>query len=337
MINELLAKVSAKQDLTYEEARQAVDEIMSGEVSPVLTSSFLTALAVKGETEDEIAGAAEGMRAKAIPFEIGGHALDIVGTGGDKSNSFNISTTAALVAAAGGVTIAKHGNRAASSKSGTADCLEALGVKIDCEPEVMRKSLEDNNIVFFFAQKYHSAMRFVGPVRKEIGIRTVFNILGPLTNPGHADRMILGVFSEEYVEKIAKALVKLNVCDAMVVYGIDGLDEISACGETKVAEIRGKDIKYYSIKPEDFGFNSVTKADLVGGTPQENAQITLDILQGGGTEAQRIAVAMNAGACIYVSTDGITLAEGIERAKEIMASGKGYDTLQAFIKTTNEQ
>lgn len=336
MINELLAKVAAKQDLTYDEAKTAIDEIMSGEVSQTVTSAFLTALAVKGETEDEIAGAADGMRSKAVPFEIGGHALDIVGTGGDKSNSFNISTTSALVAAAGGVTIAKHGNRAASSKSGTADCLEALGVKIDCEPEVMKKSLEENNIVFFFAQKYHSAMRFVGPVRKEIGIRTVFNILGPLTNPGHADRMILGVFSEEYVEKIAKALVKLNICDAMVVYGVDGLDEISACGETKVAEIRGKDIKYYTIKPEDFGFERVTKADLVGGTPQENAEITKAILKGEGTTAQKTAVAMNAGACIYVSTDGITLAEGIEKAKEIMASGKGYDVLQDFVKTTNE-
>ena len=236
MIEQLLKKVAAKQDLTYDEAKTAVDEIMSGNVSQVVTSAFLTALAMKGETDDEIAGAAEGMRSKAVPFELGCHALDVVGTGGDGSNSFNISTTAGLVAAAAGVTIAKHGNRAASSKSGTADCLEALGVKIDCEPEVMRKSLNENKIVFFFAQKYHSAMRFVGPVRKEIGIRTVFNILGPLTNPGHADRMLLGVFSEEYVEKIAKALIKLGVHDAMVVYGMDKLDEISACGETKVAE-----------------------------------------------------------------------------------------------------
>ena len=257
MIEQLLKKVAAKQDLTYDEAKTAVDEIMSGNVSQVVTSAFLTALAMKGETDDEIAGAAEGMRSKAVPFELGCHALDVVGTGGDGSNSFNISTTAGLVAAAAGVTIAKHGNRAASSKSGTADCLEALGVKIDCEPEVMRKSLNENKIVFFFAQKYHSAMRFVGPVRKEIGIRTVFNILGPLTNPGHADRMLLGVFSEEYVEKIAKALIKLGVHDAMVVYGMDKLDEISACGETKVAEVRGNDIKYYTIKPEDFGFERV--------------------------------------------------------------------------------
>lgn len=181
MIKELLVKVSAKQDLTFDEAKQAIEEIMSGEVSEAVISSFLTALAMKGETEEEIAGAATGMRSKAMEFNIGGHALDIVGTGGDKSNSFNISTTSAFVAAAAGVTIVKHGNRAASSKCGTADCLEALGVKIDCKPEVMKKSLDENNIAFLFAQKYHSAMRFVGPVRKQIGIRTVFNILGPLT------------------------------------------------------------------------------------------------------------------------------------------------------------
>lgn len=336
MINEYLEKVTANQNLTYDEAKNAIDEIMSGDVPQSVIGAFLTALAMKGETDEEIAGAADGMRSKATPFELGCHALDVVGTGGDKSNSFNISTTAGLVAAAAGVTIAKHGNRAASSKSGTADCLEALGVKIDCEPEVMKKSLKENNIVFFFAQKYHSAMRYVGPVRKELGIRTVFNILGPLTNPGKADRMLLGVFSEEYVEKIAKALIKLGVTDAMVVYGMDGLDEISACGETKVAEVRGEDIKYYTIKPEDFGFTRVSKSNLAGGTPQENAEITKSILLGGGTDAQKTAVALNAGACIYVEKDGITLADGIRQAQEIMASGKGYDVLRGFIKTTNE-
>lgn len=337
MINELLSKLVDGEDLSYEEARDAIDEIMSGEVEQSVIGAFLTALAMKGETEDEIAGAAEGMRSKAVQFELGCHALDVVGTGGDKSNSFNISTTAGLVAAAAGVTIAKHGNRAASSKSGTADCLEALGVKIDCSPELMKKSLRENNIVFFFAQKYHSAMRFVGPVRKQIGIRTVFNILGPLTNPGKADRMLLGVFNADYVEKIAKALVKLGVNDAMVVYGMDGLDEISACGETMVAEVRGNDIRYYTIRPEDFGFNRVSKDELVGGTPEENAKITTDILKGEGTYAQKLAVALNAGACIYVENDGISLADGIKKAQEIMASGKGYETLQGFIKTTNEE
>lgn len=336
MINELLYKVSTKQDLTYEEAKTAVDEIMSGEVTPVVTAAFLTALAVKGETELEIAGAADGMRSKAVPFDIGGHALDIVGTGGDKSNSFNISTVSAFVAAAAGITIAKHGNRAASSKCGTADCLEALGVKIDCEPEVMKKSQEENNMVFFYAQKYHSAMRFVGPVRKEIGIRTVFNILGPLTNPGHADRMVLGVFSEEYVEKIAKVLVKLGVTDALVVHGMDCLDEISAGAETKVAEVRGEDITYYTIKPEDFGFERVSKADLAGGTPEENAAIASAILKGEGTPAQNTAVILNAGACIYVADKGISLKDAMKQAERILASGKGYEILQGFVRTTNE-
>lgn len=337
MINELLNKVTAKNDLTYDEAKQVVNEIMSGEVSPAVTAAFLTALSMKGETEDEIAGAAAGMREKAAVFELGCHALDVVGTGGDHSNSFNISTTSAFIAAAAGVKIAKHGNRAASSKCGTADCLEALGVKIDCSPELMLKSLDENNIAFLFAQKYHSAMRFVGPIRKEIGIRTIFNILGPLTNPGKADRMLLGVFSREYVEKIAKALVMLGVNDAMVVHGLDGLDEISACDETMVAEVRGKDIRYYTVKPEDFGFERVSKEELTGGTPEENAQITRNVLQGCGTSAQQVAVALNAGACIYVENDGITLAQGIEKAKQIINSGEGMDILQGFIKTTNEE
>lgn len=337
MIKELLAKVASKQDLTYDEAKNAIDEIMSGDVSPVITSAFLTALAVKGETEDEIAGAADGMRSKALPFKIDGDALDIVGTGGDKSNSFNISTTAAFVAAAAGVTIAKHGNRAASSKSGTADCLEALGVKIDCEPEVMHKSLVQNKMAFFFAQKYHSAMRFVGPVRKEIGIRTVFNILGPLTNPGHANQMVLGVFSLDYVEKIAYALTKLGVTDALIVYGMDRLDEISASAETKIAEVRNGKIKTYYIKPEDFGFKRVRKDELLGATAEDNAEITKKILLGKGTQAQNTVVAMNAGACIYVAKKDISFEDAVKQAENIIKSGKAYDVLQGFIKTTNEE
>ena len=336
MIKDLLSKVSAKQNLTFDEAKQAIDEIMSGEVSEAVISSFLTALAMKGETEEEIAGAATGMRSKALEFNIGGHALDIVGTGGDKSNSFNISTTSAFVAAAAGVTIVKHGNRAASSKCGTADCLEALGVKIDCEPEVMKKSLDENNIAFLFAQKYHSAMRFVGPVRKQIGIRTVFNILGPLTNPGKADRMVLGVFSEEYVEKISKALVKLGVTDAMVAYGTDCLDEISASSETKIAEVRSENITYYTIKPEDFGFERVSKDDLIGGTPEENAKITTAVLQGKGTVAQNTAVALNAGAAIYAGELGITFKDAVKKALNIIASGEAYKILEGFVKVTNE-
>lgn len=336
MLKELLSKLAAKENLTYNESKEAISEIMSGECSETLISSFLTALAMKGETDEEIAGAADGMRSKALHFNIGGHALDIVGTGGDKSNSFNISTTSAFVAAAAGVTIVKHGNRAASSACGTADCLEALGVKIDCEPEVMKKSLDQNNIAFLFAQKYHSAMRFVGPVRKEIGIRTVFNILGPLTNPAKADRMVLGVFSEEYVEKIAKALVKLGVTDAMVVHGLDCLDEISASAETKIAEVRGESIKYYTICPEDFCLERVSREELLGGTPQENAKITKAILSGNGTPAQNTAVILNAGAAIYAGLLGISLEDAIRKAEEVLMSGKALEVLEGFIKTTNE-
>lgn len=337
MIKELLAKVADKNNLTYHEAKTAVSEIMSGECSPALIAAFLTALSVKGETDDEIAGCADGMRSKALHFDTDRETLDIVGTGGDKSNSFNISTTAAFVAAAAGVPIAKHGNRAASSMCGTADCLEALGVNISAEPEKMKKALDGANISFLFAQKYHAAMRFVGPVRKEIGIRTVFNILGPLTNPASAEMMVLGVFSKPFVEKVANALVKLGVKNALVVYGEDGLDEISACGETAVAEVRDGEVKYYTITPEDFGFERCKKEDLIGSTPAENAEITSAILKGNGTKAQSTAVIMNAGACIFVAQKGfVSFKDAAQQAEKILSSGKAAEILSAFIQITNE-
>ena len=337
MLKELLAKVAAREDLTYDEAKAAVSEIMSGECSPVLISSFLTALAMKGETDDEIAGCADGMRSKALFLENDFETLDIVGTGGDRSNSFNISTSASIIIAAAGVKIAKHGNVAASSKSGSADCLKALGVKVDAEPETMLKSLEKANICFLFAQRYHTAMRFVGPIRKEIGIRTVFNILGPLTNPARAKMMMLGVFSKAYLEKIANALVKLGVKNALVVYGEDGIDEVSACGETAVAEIRDENISYYTIKPEDFGFKRCNKEELLGGTPEENAEITRNVLSGKATDAQRTEVVLNAGAGIYVAEKGkLTFAEAIKKAEDTIDSGKAMAKLEEFITITNE-
>lgn len=337
MIKTLLSKVAAREDLSYDEAKSAVSEIMSGACSAEMVSAFLTALAMKGETDEEIAGCADGMRSKALKMDTHCDTLDIVGTGGDKSQSFNISTTAAFVLAGAGVKIAKHGNRAASSSSGAADCLEALGVNIQAEPQVMEKALEQDNISFLFAQKYHQAMRYVGPVRKEIGIRTVFNILGPLTNPAGARMMVLGVFSEDFVEKVAKALVKLGVTDALVVYGSDCLDEISACGETRVAEVRNNDIKYYTITPEQFGYERCTKAQLKGGTPQENAVITKNVLSGRGTYAQRAAVALNAGAGIYVAEKGkITLEQAVRRAEEAIDSKKALAALEDFIRITNE-
>ncbi len=333
MIKEAIAKLSIKENLTYDESKQCVNEIMSGEVSPVLISSFLTALAMKGETEDEIAGAAQGMREKATLLNSEKEVLDIVGTGGDRSNTFNISTTASIIIAAAGVNVAKHGNRAASSKSGAADCLEALGVNISNED--MKKVLDETGICFMFAQKYHSAMKYVGPVRKEIGIRTVFNLLGPLTNPALAKMMVLGVFSEEYVEKIAKSLVKLGIKRALVVHGKDKLDEISACGETAVAEVNGEDIIYYTITPEDFGYQRCSKADLLGGTPEENARITRDILSGKERGAKRTAVVMNAGAGIYVANPELGLRGAMKIAEEIIDSGKACEKLNEFIRCTN--
>lgn len=337
MIKTLLSKVASKEDLSYNEAKTAVEEIMSGNCTPEMVSAFLTALAMKGETDEEIAGCADGMRSRALKMDTDCETLDIVGTGGDKSQSFNISTTAAFVLAGAGVKIAKHGNRAASSSSGAADCLEALGVNITAQPEVMEKALEQDNISFLFAQKYHSAMKYVGPVRKEIGIRTVFNILGPLTNPAGAKMMVLGVFSKDFVEKVANALVKLGVTDALVVYGNDCLDEVSACGETSVAEVRNGKIEYYTITPEDFGYERCTKEKLRGGTPEENAAITKDVLSGGGTYAQRLAVIMNAGAGIYVAQKGgITLADAMKEAKKAIDSKKALKALEDFIRITNE-
>ena len=337
MIKTLLSKVAAREDLSYNEAKTAVSEIMSGACSPEMVSAFLTALAMKGETDEEIAGCADGMRSKALKMDTDCDTLDIVGTGGDRSQSFNISTTAAFVLAGDGIKIAKHGNRAASSSSGAADCLEALGVNISSEPQVMEKALEEDNISFLFAQKYHSAMRYVGPVRKEIGIRTVFNILGPLTNPAGARMMVLGVFSNDFVEKVAKALVKLGVTDALVVHGNDCLDEISACGETSVAEVRNGNISYYTITPEEFGYKRCEKSELKGGSPQENAQITKNVLSGKGTYAQRTAVVLNAGAGIYVAEKGhITLADAMKRAEQAIDNKKALKALEDFIRITNE-
>lgn len=335
MVKESLVKLTNKENLSFDDAKQCIYEIMSGSVSPGLIGSFLTALAMKGETDDEIAGAAEGMRSKAEKLNAEYNALDIVGTGGDKSNSFNISTTASIIIAASGVTVAKHGNRAASSKCGSADCLEALGVNISLEPEKMERVLSDEGICFLFAQKYHSAMKYVGPVRKDMGIRTIFNLLGPLTNPARAKMMVLGVFSEEYVSVIAKALVKLNIKRALVVFGKDGLDEISACGETSAAEINNGKITYFTIRPEDFGFDRYSKEELLGGTPQENAQITKKILSGKERGAKRTAAVMNAGAGIYIANENMTFKDAVLEAENIIDSGKAIKKLESFIAKTN--
>ena len=334
MIREAILKVTKKQDLTYEEARQVMDEIMA-EVSEVQEACYLTALAMKGETIDEITASAEGMRAAGLRLLHDMEVLEIVGTGGDGANSFNISTTSALIVAAGGVPVAKHGNRAASSKSGAADCLEALGVNIDIVPARNLEILRKINICFFFAQKYHSAMRYVGPVRKELGIRTIFNILGPLTNPAGATMQLMGVFDSSLVDPLAKVLQNLGVKSGMVVYGEDSLDEISLSAPTLVCEIRGDKFETYTITPEQFGYKTVDKSELVGGTPEENAAITRAILDGSDKGPKRQAVCMNAGAGLYIAGKAESMQDGIRLAEELIDSGAAQKKLDEFVKESN--
>ena len=337
MIKEAIVKIVNKEDLTYEEAYTVMNEIMSGETSPTQNAAFLAALSTKSakaETTDEIAGCAAAMRDHATKVDTGMDVMEIVGTGGDNAQSFNISTTSALVAAAGGVKIAKHGNRAASSNSGTADCLEALGVNIDQSPSRCVEMLREAGMCFFFAQKYHTSMKYVGAIRRELGFRTVFNILGPLTNPASPTRQLLGVYDEYLVEPLAQVLINLGVKRGMVVYGQDKLDEISMSAPTKICEIKDGWFKTYTITPEQFGFARCTKAELRGGTPAENAQITRDILSGA-TGPMRNAVLMNAGAALYLYGKADSLKSGIALAAELIDSGAALKTLEKVIEVSN--
>lgn len=329
MIKEAIVKIVNKEDLTYDEAYAVMNEIMGGETTSTQNAAFLAALSTKSakaETTDEIAGCAAAMREHAVQVKTGMDVFEIVGTGGDNAQSFNISTTSALVAAAGGMKVAKHGNRAASSLCGTADCLEALGVNIDQSPEKCVELLNKVGMCFFFAQKYHTSMKYVGPIRKELGFRTVFNILGPLTNPGSPAMQLLGVYDEYLVEPLAQVLVSLGVKRGMVVYGMDKLDEISMSAPTKICEIKDGWFRTTVISPEDFGFERCTKEDLKGGTPEENAKIVRDIL-GGQKGHKRNAVLMNAGASLYIGGKADSMKEGIELAAEIIDSGKALKTL----------
>ena len=335
MIKEAIAQLVKREDLTSEVMEQVMEEIMTGEATDAQKASFLTALSMKGETIDEITSAAKVLRSHCERFLNDMDVLEIVGTGGDGSNTINISTLSSVVVSAAGIPVAKHGNRAASSKCGTADCLEALGVKIDCAPARSAQILKDINLCFLFAQKYHPAMRFVGAVRKEMGIRTLFNVLGPLANPAGATMQLFGVYSEELVEPLAHVLRNLGVKRAMVVYGRDSMDEISLSAETKVCEFKNDEFMSYVIKPEDLGLTRCNKEDLVGGTPQENAAIVNDIL-GGAKGPKTDVVLLNAGAAIYLASDGITLKDGIEKAREIIVSGKAKKQLKEFIEETNK-
>ena len=335
MIKEAIIKLSKKEELSYQEAETVMDEIMSGKATPVQMSAYLTALSLKGETIDEITASAAGMRAHCVKLLHDMDVLEIVGTGGDGANSFNISTTSAMVIAAGGVPVAKHGNRAASSKSGAADVLEALGVKITVSPEESARILKKINICFLFAQNYHFAMKYVAPIRKELGIRTVFNILGPLSNPAGANMELMGVYDEALVEPLAQVMAKLGVVRGMVVYGQDKLDEISMSAPTTVCEIRDGWFQSYQIQPEQFGYARCSKEDLVGGTPQENAQITRDILEGREKGPKRQAVCLNAGASLYITGKAKTIEEGVKMAENLIDSGAVAKKLEEFIYETN--
>ncbi|MCR5108443.1 MAG: anthranilate phosphoribosyltransferase [Lachnospiraceae bacterium] len=333
VIEEAIVKLVNKEDLTPEMAEDSMNEIMSGEVPSEIISAYLIALQQKGATDDEIGASARGMRGRAKKLKTDLNALEIVGTGGDKANTFNISTASAIVASAAGVPVAKHGNRAATSKCGTADCLEALGVNIKLEPEKMAEVFNKIKICFMFAQVYHTSMKYVAPVRKALPVPTVFNILGPLTNPACPKYQLLGVYKENMVEPLTHVLSNIGVERAMTVFGNDGLDEISACGPTTVCELNRGSFTSYVIKPEDFGMESCKKSDLVGGTPEENAKILKDILNGE-KGPKRNAVLLNAGAAIHLAKD-IPMEEGIKIAADMIDSGKAMDQLDAFIRETN--
>lgn len=339
MIKEAIVKIVSKGDLTYDEAYTVMNEIMSGQTTPTQNAAFLAALSTKSaraETTDEIAGCAAAMRAHATKVETGMELFEIVGTGGDNAHSFNISTTSALVAAAGGVKVAKHGNRAASSQCGTADCLEALGVNIQQSPEKCVELLREVGMCFFFAQKYHTSMKYVGAIRKELGFRTVFNILGPLTNPGTPSMQLLGVYDDYLVQPLAQVLISLGVRRGMVVYGQDKLDEISLSAPTTVCEIKDGWFKSRVITPEDFGFARCTREDLKGGTPAENAAITRAILNGAQGH-KRNAVLLNAGAALYIAGKADTMADGVALAGELIDSGAATHTLEKLIAVSNRE
>jgi len=334
MIKEAIIALSKKQDLDYTTAEAVMNEIMTGEATPVQMSAYLTALSLKGETTDEITASASGMRKHCVKLLHDVDALEIVGTGGDHSNTFNISTTAAIITAAAGVPVAKHGNRSASSQCGAADVLEALGVNINLAPEKSAELLKNIGICFLFAQNYHIAMKYVAPVRRELGIRTVFNILGPLTNPAGANMELMGVYDIELVEPLAKVLMNLGVKNAMVVHGNDGLDEISMSAPTMLCEVKNGWLRTYEITPEQFGFKRCGKSELIGGTPEENAAILRSVLSGE-KSAKRDAAILNSAAAMYISGKYDSVEDAVKVAGEFIDNGKAMKKLDEFIRCSN--
>ncbi len=331
MIREAIQALVAGKSLTMEESAQVMEEIMEGEVTPAQFGAFVVALRLKGETVDEIAGLAKTMRAKAIRVTVADPVIDVVGTGGDGLNTFNISTAAAFVVAGAGLKVAKHGNRAASSQCGSADVLEAVGVKFDLTAEQVQKCIEEVGIGFMFAPAFHPAMKYAAPPRREIGIRTVFNILGPLTNPAGATNYLLGVADGALVEKLTLVLQSLGCNHAMVVHGKDGLDEITTAGETQVCELKEGSINNYTISPKDFGLPTASLDSLKGGTADENAALLRSILSGN-PGPQRDVVLMNAAAALVAGDKAKTVRQGMDLAKEALDNEQALAKLEQLIE-----
>jgi len=335
MIRGAIKKLVEGINLTEEEAAAAMDCIMSGEATQAQIGSFITALRIKGETVDEITGCAKVMREKANKIKPNiDYYIDTCGTGGDGSNTFNISTASAFVAAAGGVKIAKHGNRSVSSKSGSADVLEKLGININLEPHEVSYCIEKAGIGFMYAPVFHKSMKYAAGPRKEIGVRTVFNILGPLTNPAEAKGQVMGVFDEKLVDQLGNVLLKLNVERAMIIHGSDGMDEITLSGRTKICEINNGNILNYTIEPEDFGFSEASKEQLVGGSSEDNAEIIKAVFRGEDGPAKDVVI-LNSAAALYIGKIAPSMKEGVSMAREIIDSGAAMRKLEELIEVSN--
>lgn len=335
MLNEVLNKLVGGQDLTGAEAEAAVRAIMSGEATPAQIAAFLVALRMKGETTHEIAAAARVMRSLMTPVELPReHLTDIVGTGGDHANTFNVSTAASFVAAAGGARIAKHGNRSVSSKSGSADLLEAAGARLDLGPEAVRASVEQLGIGFMFAPMHHGAMKHAAPVRRELGLRTLFNLLGPLTNPAQAPHQVLGVFDRRWLESLPRVLGELGSKHVLVVHALDGLDELSIAAPSQVAELKDGEVRVYSIAPEDFGLSRASIDPMRVSSPAESLAIVQRVL-GGEAGAASDFVALNAGAALYAADRASSLADGVAAARQILQSGRALERMQQYVALTH--
>ncbi|MEQ8201637.1 MAG: anthranilate phosphoribosyltransferase [Syntrophomonadaceae bacterium] len=336
MIQKAIKDVISGKDLDLQTTKNVMRQMMDGTATPAQIGALLTGLRMKGETVDEITACAEVMREMGLKINPVRNVIDIVGTGGDELFTFNISTTAAFIVAAGGVPVAKHGNRSVSSKSGAADVLENLGINLDLSPQQSEEILNKSGICFMFAPVYHSSMKYAAPVRREMGVRTIFNILGPLANPAGATMQLMGVYDRKLVEPLAQVLANLGVVRGLAVSGADGMDEVTLTGPTHVCEIRFGELTSYDITPEQFGLRTCQLSDLVGGTPLENARITQDILSGRELGPKREVVLLNAAMALYLGIDDCSVSDCIELARDILDSGRAAAKLEEFRQLTHE-